>query len=174
MIKRLLLILFFSLFTCSAMAAADFPQEYRVKANYLLNMPIFVTYPASAGRCSTFVIGLIGNTPLDEVLETSRGKIIKGRPLEVRRIRSLDQLGCCQVLFIASSERYRLASLLAEANRRGILTISDMRDFSRQGGMVQLVTLNNRITFDLNQGAARKAAISFGTQLLKLANDIRN
>ena len=78
----------------------------------------------------------------------------------------------CQMLFIASSERHRLQTLLPEAQRRGILTISDMRDFTRLGGMISLQTINNRVTFDLNLSAAGKASISFSTHLLKLARDI--
>lgn len=40
--------------------------------------------------------------------------------------------------------------------------------------MVSLVSVNNRITFDLNMASARLAAISFSSQLMKLANDIIN
>ena len=86
----------------------------------------------------------------------------------------LNQADSCQMLFIASSERNRLQPLLAEAHRRGILTISDMRDFARLGGMISLLTIDNRITFDLNLAAASKASISFSTHLLKLAHDIIN
>jgi hypothetical protein len=32
--------------------------------------------------------------------------------------------------------------------------------------------VNNKVTFELNQTAARGAALSFGTQLLKLASDV--
>ena len=78
------------------------------------------------------------------------------------------------MLFIASSERHRLQTLLPEAHRRGILTISDMRDFARLGGMISLLVVDNRIIFDLNLSTANKASISFSSHLLKLARDIIN
>lgn len=92
----------------------------------------------------------------------------------VLKSREPDRMSCCQMLFIASSEQYRVQKLLAWANQRGILTISDMRGFMKQGGMITLVQINNRISFDLNQAAASSASISFGTQLLRLANDVSN
>jgi hypothetical protein len=76
------------------------------------------------------------------------------------------------MLFIASSERYRLQTLLSEAHRQGIMTIGDMRDFARLGGIIGLLTIDNRIAFDLNLSAAGKASISFSSHLLKLARDI--
>jgi hypothetical protein len=117
---------------------------------------------------------VIGDTPLENVLELSKGKLIKGRPLAVRRVENLSQADSCQMLFIASSERHRLQTLLPEAHRGGILTISDMRDFARMGGMVSLLNVDNRITFDLNRSAAAMASIYFSSHLLKFAHDIIN
>lgn len=151
---------------------ADMPLEYQVKANYLVNLPRFVELPNTGRSCSQFTICLIGETPLAKALESHRGKQIRQRPLVIKTVADFDQMDCCMVLFIASSERFQVQPLLAEAGRRGILTISDMRDFVRLGGMIGLLTVNNRVVFDLNQSAAHRAAISFDTQLLKLANDI--
>ena len=150
------------------------PQEYLVKAKYLLNMPLFTEMPPQAKRGTGYTICLIGDTPLESVLETSRGSLINNRPLVIRKINDLSQMDSCQMLFIASSERHRLQTLLPETQRRGILTISDMRDFARLGGIISLLTVDNRITFDLNRSAARSASISFSSHLLKLAHDITN
>jgi hypothetical protein len=157
-----------------APAADDQPLEYRVKANYLLTLPLFVELPDKHTACTAFTVCVIGDTPLTELLEAAKGRRIKGRPLMVVKNRELERMNCCHMLFIASSEQYRLQKLLAWANQRGILTISDMRGFMKQGVMINLVQVNNKITFDLNQAAARSASISFGTQLLRLANDVSN
>ena len=155
--------------------AEEIPLEYRIKANYLLNIPLFVGLPPPEQGCSSFNICMIGDNPMESILLTSsREKTIRNRPVKIKVVDDADQLGCCQVLFIASSERYRLQKLLTEANRRRILTISDMRDFIRHGGMINLVSVNNRITFDLNRRAAQNASITFSTHLLKLANDVSN
>ncbi len=173
MLLRVLVILLFILSPVLSPGQADVvPQEYLVKAKYLLNIPLFTEIPPQAKKGTGYTICLIGDTPLESVLETSRGVLIRNRPLAIRKVEEPSQMDSCQMLFIASSERHRLQTLLPEAQRRGILTISDMRDFTRLGGMISLQTINNRVTFDLNLSAAGKASISFSTHLLKLARDI--
>ncbi len=160
-------------FLLSVSGAADVPLEYRVKASYVLNFPLFTELPDRGENRSSFTICVIGDTPLRGALEAMRGKRIGNLPVEVRPVTDPDGMEQCRVLFIAPAERYRLQPLLAEAGRLGILTVSDMRDFVRLGGMIGLVAVNGRITFELNQTAARRASVSFDTQLLKLANDVR-
>jgi len=176
MLIRLLGILFLSILpsTLSFGQGSDVPQEYLVKAKYLLNIPLFTEMPLQSKNNTYYNICLIGDTPLESVLASAKGKLIKNRPLTIRKVSDLSQAESCQMLFIASSERLRLRTLLPEANSRGILTISDMRDFTRLGGMVCLLTVDNRVTFDLNLSAASKASISFSSHLMKLARDIIN
>lgn len=174
MVTLLHLILSLFLLATPAFGGGE-PQAYRVKANYLLNLPLFVEFPgdARAGQvCPDFTICLMGDTPLAKVLEPFKGRQVKRRPLAIRSVTEMEETDCCQLLFIASSERYRVQPLLSEASRRGILTVSDMRDFVRLGGMIGLVSVNNRITFSLNRDSAHRASISFDTQLLRLADDI--
>ncbi|MDD2898760.1 MAG: YfiR family protein [Desulfuromonadaceae bacterium] len=175
MMRALLILLMLFLMPVGSSAQGDYvPREYIVKAKYLLNIPLFVDMPTSGKNGSPFTICLIGDTPLESILAASKGKLIKNRPLAVKRVEDISQVGNCQMLFIASSERHRLQVLLPEAHSRGILTVSDMRDFARLGGMISLLTIDNRVTYDLNRTAAGKASISFSTQLLKLARDIIN
>jgi hypothetical protein len=152
----------------------DVPQEYQVKARYLLNIPLFTEMPYQARKGASYTICLIGDTPLESVLESYQKKLINNLPLVIRRIEGISQTDNCQMLFVASSERHRLQLLLPEAHRRGILTVSDMRDFTRLGGIISLQTVDSRVIFDLNLAAANKASISFSTHLLKLARDIIN
>jgi hypothetical protein len=150
------------------------PQEYQLKAKYVLNIPLFTEMPPQSKHNNSYTICLIGATPLESVLGSSQGKLIRNRTLKVLRVDDISQVESCQMLFIASSERHRLQVLLPEAHRRGILTISDMRNFARLGGMISLLIVDNRITFDVNRSAASKASISFSSNLLKLAHDIIN
>ena len=152
----------------------DVPQEYLVKAKYLINLPLFTDMTSRKNNSTDFTICVIGDTPMEYVLESSKGKTIKGRPLAISKIEDPGQVDRCHILFIASSERYRLQALLTEAQQQGVLTVSDMRDFARMGGIIGLVTVNNRITFDLNRSAAGRASVYFSSHLLKLAHDTIN
>ena len=148
----------------------EIPHEYLVKSKYLLNIPLFIESTSKVG--GTYTICLVGDTPLKSILASSKGIMIRKLPLAVRTVEEMSQLESCQMLFIASSERYRLQILLSEAHRQGILTIGDMRDFARSGGVIGLLTIDNRVSFDLNLSSAGKASISFSSHVLKLARDI--
>jgi hypothetical protein len=150
----------------------DVPQEFLVKAKYLLNIPLFTEMASLTKENTSFTICLAGDTPLESILLSSKEKLIKGRPLAIRRIKDINQMESCQMLFIASSERHRLQALLTEAHNRGILTIGDMRNFAHIGGIVSLQSADNRFIFDLNLQAADKASIKFSTSMLKLARDV--
>jgi len=175
--KRVLFISVF-LMTCfifgTKSCVAETLQEFKVKAGYLLNIPMFANFAPSSANCKSFTIAVMGETPLHEALQTTHGKKIKNLPVVIRAVHDISETDCCQVLFISSSERHHLQRLLPVAHQRGIMTISDMRDFIKLGGMVSLVMVGNRVTYDLNLAAARSAKISFSSQLLNLANDIRN
>jgi len=50
-----------------------------------------------------------------------------------------------------------------------ILSVSDIADFTRAGGMIDLVEVEQRIRFNINLSAARRARLRLSSQLLKLA-----
>lgn len=176
MFVRVLAILLLSMLSANLACAQrdDEPQEYLIKAKYLLNIPLFAGLPLSAIGDASYTICLTGDTFLEGVLQSSQGMVINSRPLVIRRVADLCQGDGCRMLFIASSERHRLQALLPMAQLLGVLTISDMPDFARLGGMVSLLSVDNRITFDLNLAAARTANISFSSHLIKLAHNIIN
>lgn len=151
------------------------PQsEYKVKAGYVFNIPAFAEWPKNAGFCEAFTICVVGESPIFDILSSSQKKVVKNLPVVVERVEEVTEKTCCQVLFIAASERYRLQKLLPAAHEKGIMTVSDIEDFENLGGMVSLVTRGDRVIYNLNLTAARKADISFSSQLLKLANGVVN
>ena len=145
--------------------------EYDVKAAYIYNFAKFVEWPEKAfpGGASPLVITVLGRNPFGAALEALQTKTIKERPIEVRSIDTPDDLGACHVLYVSASEKHRLSWVLAAAGRAGLLTVSDIPGFADSGGMIGFVTEGEKIRFEINLAAARKAEIQVSSQLLKLA-----
>jgi len=155
----------------AASAALD---EYLVKGSLLINIPKFVTFPASAlPERGPFVIGVLGKNPFSDVLEdlARRGRI-QGRPVTVRYHKNVAEAGGSHLLYIGVSEEKHIAKILKALRGKSILTVSDVRDFADRGGMVGLVSENNRVLFEINPEAFRKGGLKAGTQLTKLASRI--
>jgi YfiR/HmsC-like len=91
-------------------------DEYHVKAAYLYNFAKFVEWPSQVFKSATdpIAICVLGTDLFGESLDqTVNGKSLAGRPLTVRHIGDSQQAGACQILFVSSSERKRLAAIFS-------------------------------------------------------------
>lgn len=146
-------------------------QEYEVKAAYLYNFAKFVDWPGWAfpDEDAPVVLGVLGENPFGGALDALAGKAVKGRPLAVRRARRLDDLGPVHVLFIADSERARLPVIFEALRGRPVLTVGEMPGFARQGGMINLISAEGSVRFEINRGETLRAGLEVSSKLLRLA-----
>src|SRR5690348_7746319 len=93
-----LFVLFFPVLTHAQTASG----EYKLKAVFLFNFVQFVEWPAEAysDERSPTIIGILGADPFGQTLEeTVQGEVIRGRKIEVRRYKTVKEIGECHVLF---------------------------------------------------------------------------
>jgi len=150
--------------------------EYAVKATYLYNFSRFVQWPAdtSAAKGESFPICIYGEDPFGTVLDTIlSGESIKGRPVVLKRVLKLQDALECRVLYISSSEDSRLKEILAGLDKTGVLTVSDIPQFSQRGGIIQFVIVANKVRFEVNLSSAQDAGLTLSSDLLKVAVAVR-
>jgi hypothetical protein len=168
-------ILLFSLifaFGFNGRAQNSQPTEYQIKAAFIYHFAMFVDWPTQvfADASSPMVVGVLGKNVFGDNLEQAiNGKIIQGHPLQFKEFNSMDQATNCQVLFISTSEKSHLSSILAHINGTSILTVSEMDNFTRDGGMINLVVVEDKVRFQINNDAAKKAGLTISSKLLSLA-----
>jgi hypothetical protein len=157
-------------------AQAGRASEYEVKAVFLFNFAQFVDWPAAAFPASDtpLVICVLGNDPFGGALDqTVRDERLGGRPFQIRRYHSVDEIKTCHILFISRSEGDRPQAILAILKNRPILTVSDADGFAERGGMIRFVTDRNRIRLQLNLAATEAAHLTISSKLLRVAEIIR-
>jgi hypothetical protein len=148
------------------------PSEYEIKAAFLFNIVKFVEWPAAEtdGSGTASVLGILGRDPFEDVLESIlSGKSLKGRPFSIRRFRNIGELGDCEVLFVCDSEKKRLPEILDRLGHKPCLTVGDMPEFARCGGMVELFVENDRVRIAVNPRAVENAGLRVSSKLLNLA-----
>ncbi len=152
-------------------AEDDMTGEYLVKAAFLYNFAKFVEWPEAAfsDPRSPIKLCILGEDPFGVALETIRGKAVRGRKLEIKKITRIEDLEKCHILFISSSERDQLPQVLDLEKMPNVLTVGDMESFAGEGGVVNLVKVGNKIKFEINMEAAWKAGLKISSKLLKLA-----
>jgi hypothetical protein len=148
------------------------PTEYQVKAVFLFNFAQFVDWPADAfsGPATPLVIGVLGDDPFGDFLDqTVRHEHLGGRPFQVRRYQSVDEIKTCHILFISRPDGNRPEEILAGLKHRPLLTVSDADGFAQRGGMIRFVTDRSRIRLQLNLEAAAAAHLTISSKLLRVA-----
>jgi hypothetical protein len=151
--------------------ATDLP-EYQVKAAMLYNVAKFVEWQG-AKTDTPMQVCILGNNPFGAALYSLRGKVVHGRQLNVRQVSRPAEIGACQILYISSSERRSLPSIIGDRGLPGVLTVSDMDRFASGGGVVGFVEVDGKIRLEVNLEAAQQANLKISSQLLKLARIVR-
>lgn len=152
------------------------PTEYEVKATYLYNFSRFVDWPVRVvqAQSDSFAICVLGQDPFGPALNaTLADETINGKNVVAKRIPRPEEAVNCRILFISSSEEGHLKQILAVLDRASVLTVSDLPQFSRRGGMVQFVLDGNRVRFEVNLTPAEHAGLTLSSELLKLAANVR-
>ena len=145
--------------------------EYQVKVAFIYNFSRFVDWPDEAfiGDTSSLTVCVLGNNPFGGALDTIKGKNVKDKRIEIKRLTSTSKLDGCQILFIGSPERARLTQILDSAKKSGVLTISEMSQFTQAGGIVALAMRKNRIRFSVNLDVAEETGLTISSRVLRLA-----
>ncbi|MGE0454609.1 MAG: YfiR family protein [Vicinamibacteria bacterium] len=150
--------------------------EYLVKASLLLNFAKFADWPAGSAQAvsSSVAICVLGTDSFGGALdEVVAGRSAGGRPIEVRRHRQLEGIESCHVLFVASSERERLAQILARIGDAPVLTVGESGDFDERGGVIRLLVEGNRARFCVNLAPMRVSHLQLSSKLLRVARTVR-
>ena len=106
----LMLSLALSLILSSSATAQRGAELDRLKAAFIFQFTNFVEWPDDAfeDESSPFVIGIVGNDAVKNILEAAvRDKLIGGRKARVRSFSSTSDLSSCQIVLVDESEARR-------------------------------------------------------------------
>jgi YfiR/HmsC-like len=171
---------FVAIWTLLGFAAGTAQQpkysESDVKAAYLYNFGNFIEWPAKSmeSKSGFFSICILGQDPFGSTLDaTLAGETISGKKVVAKRFSKPQEVVNCPILFISSSEEGRLTEIISSLDKMSILTVSDMPEFVRRGGMVQFVLEQNKVRFEINLASTEHAGLKMSSQLLRLATLVR-
>jgi hypothetical protein len=145
--------------------------EYKLKAAFLIQLFNFVRWPEGADTPPprTSRIGLLGEDPFGDLFRNVEGTLVAGRPLEIKRFRTVREIEPCHILFVAGTESVRLKDVLEALGRSSTLTVGESPDFVRSGGMIRFYHKGDRIRLEMDAAAAERAGLKPSAKLLDLA-----
>ncbi len=152
-------------------------SEYELKAASLYNFTKFIEWPAESFTSpkTPFVIGIAGENPFNGALERSvKDKSYGDHPITVRQVTTPSEFQRCQVLFVTRSERKKIGDIFKAVRRSSVLTVGETDRFLQSGGMINFVTENGKVRFEINHDAAQRAQLKISSKLLGLASRVIN
>lgn len=143
--------------------------EYEVKATFLFNFIKFVSWPTSLATGAPLEVCVFGDSQISTTLEGFGGQVVDGHKLSVKRAIDPSDLQFCQLVFVSESESHRAAIALGVTKSLPVLMVGEQVDFLQRGGMINFVSEDNKVRFDINQAAAEKVNVKISAHLLRLA-----
>jgi hypothetical protein len=158
-----------------ALAADLVRPEYEVKATWLYQFSVLTEWPKGvfATAKSPLRISVLGKDPFGAELDKIAGKTVDAHKIVVQRSAAVADLKDSQIVFISATESDHLPAILAELAGQPVLTVSDMPEFSVQGGMIGLVKLKidgeEKLRPEINTNAVNRAKLVLSSKLYRVA-----
>ncbi len=148
------------------------PPEYDVKAAFLYNFLMFCE--GNSGSSGPAILLVVGKDPFGKAFQAVDGRPVgpQRRPLEIRNVRSWSpsvDLHNVRLVFLAGSEKERFSEVVRALKGRAILTVADSSGFLEAGGMINLITMDRKVRWEVNRSAVREAGLRLSVQVLRNA-----
>ncbi|MEX2124182.1 MAG: YfiR family protein [Woeseia sp.] len=152
-------------------------HDEEVKAAFLYHFATFVQWPETTQAGEVFTIAVLGADEIAaELEEFLPGRAIQGRPMDVRRLRSIEELDeerdDASVLFIGGALNSDLPQLIGTVGGRPMLVVTDAPGALRDGAMINFQVVDRRVRFEISLPAAERAGLQLSSRLLSAAMSV--
>lgn len=151
------------------------PVEYQVKASLIFNFLSFVSWPPdSLDSKHELNICIIGPDVYGKGLRTLEGEMVQGQTVTIKVIShwSNDSTEKCQVMIFTEGKSDALKGYLKDSSAKPVLTIGESPRFLEDGGVINLLIVEDRVGFEVNLMQAKLNRLNVSTKLLGLAKRV--
>lgn len=146
--------------------------EDKIKAAYIYQLAHFVTWPDKQSAEKTLTICIFGKD--DIINELSAFHMIQdgNSILKVMVHENIEDTFDCKIIYISNIKDGGMRVVLDRLHNKPILTVSSVKNFVREGGMIGFVSMNNTIGMEINHTSALYAGLNLNAKLLEVANTV--
>jgi len=155
---------------------SDGNLDAKVKTAYIFNILKFITWPGATveDKTAPVRIAVVGQDPVGDLLEELSKSALEGQALEVEHCPDEKNLSSeAHIVFISRSMEQHLPDIVQHYQGKVVLTISDIRQFSRRGGIIGFFQDRGRIKIEINLRMARELGFKIDARLLEIARIIQ-
>jgi hypothetical protein len=161
----------------------------QIKVAYLANFIRFTQWEKDkrSPQSSPWVITIIGDENFVTYLHAAfpDGKFME-RPIQIQSFagifdnnnkadeQTLAALRSSHVVYLRENHQRTHAGILSLETKPDFLYISDIPGMAKTGGMIELCTLKNKVTFKVNTDAIRNANLHVSSKVLRLGTQVKS
>jgi hypothetical protein len=141
-------------------------EEIKKKTQHIINLKKLVIWPKIKKISQKMDICSIGKDSFSHNFEA----IFIDNINESCYRREINKISSCSILFIHDSEKDNLKEIFTIAKKNNILTVSELENFTADGGMIGLSrNENDKFKIKVNYEVAKEAGLIISAKLLKIA-----
>jgi hypothetical protein len=148
--------------------------EQKIKAGLVYNFLKYTNWPADviSKTNGSLRVCLLGDDAFNGYLYPLQGRTAQQYLITITEINSIPEATGCSLVFVHRSAADMLPSLLQSLKGKHVLTISDIDQFARQGGMIEFGMEDQRVALLINKKAVGAAGLTIQERLVKLAKPV--
>lgn len=148
-------------------------DEYTVKALFVYNFTKYIEWREQNIQ-QQFKIGVMGESAIGEKLSAIlKGKKLYNRAIEIKDIKTIDEVKGCQILFISKNANDKLKPVLERYSQSETLIVTEDKNMGVKGAGINIIEKDHRMKFEINDAAVKKSGLKVASQLYDLAIVIR-
>lgn len=144
----------------------------RVKAAYVFKFSAYVEWPVAvlADETTPLVIGVMGAEGMvAELSKLSVDHRVNNRLVRIKGLKPEDSINGIHVLVVGAQENDRLKYWLDGVRTQPVLTVSESTHALEDGSIINFVTVDDRIRFEVSVMNADRNGLKISSRLLGVA-----
>ncbi|MBN1596669.1 MAG: YfiR family protein [Bacteroidales bacterium] len=139
------------------------------QAMFIYNFLRHVKWPEGSTG-STFVIGIYGSSEThSQLLTYTTNRRVGTKPIEVKKISSVDEAVECQLVFVSANQSSKIPSFNSKIGNKPCLIISETEGSTEIGATIEFLVIDSRLKFRINEAQAQKQRLVISRALLDMA-----
>ncbi|MBC7850325.1 MAG: YfiR family protein [Chitinophagaceae bacterium] len=160
------------LLLCNNSASAQ-ESDYTVHANIIYRFTKYVKWP-DENKSGDFIIGIAGDSPVEEELKTLiSNKTVGNRKIVIRKVFASGATLNCHILFVSEDASSNIKKWIARMANIPVLIVTESEGMARKGSCINFVIINDRLKLEINKTNIEQRKLGIATELLSLGKVVK-
>lgn len=163
--KRLALFGFLTIFLFQINLQA---QDAKIKSGIIYYFTKYVEWPASKSS-GDFIICVVGNADIKPYLDVlAKAKTVGTRKIVVKTVNSPSEAKSANIIFLPKAKNSLFGTAVSIAKQYSCLLVTETDGYGRKGTGINLVTINGKPSFEINESATSACKLKVSSKLTAL------